>query len=122
MKHLLAIACAGALGALCRYGMVNLVGGRTFPWGTLAVNALGALIMGILFVVIVERAVVDASFKPILMTGFLGAFTTFSAFSLESWELLDRGEPFLALVYMIGSVLLSLLALTFGIYLARASL
>lgn len=121
MNQLILIALFGALGALSRYGLVNLIGGRTFPWGTMAVNVLGSAVMGILFVVILEKALLAPSFKPMLMTGFLGAFTTFSAFSLEAWELLDRGEVFYAVTYMLGSILLSLLALMLGIYCARAS-
>lgn len=121
MKQIVLIALFGALGALSRYALVNLVGGRTFPWGTLCVNVLGSALMGFLFVLIMEKAVLAPEFKPMLMTGFLGAFTTFSAFSLEAWELLDRGEPLLAISYMVGSVLLSLLALMLGIFLARTS-
>lgn len=121
MKPLFWIAIFGALGALSRYALVNAMGGRTFPWGTLCVNVLGSALMGFLFVVILEKALLAPDFKPMLMTGFLGAFTTFSAFSLEVWELFDRGEPMLAFSYMVGSVVLSLLALTLGIYLARSS-
>ncbi len=122
MKHLLMIAMAGALGALCRYGLVNLMGGRTFPWGTFVVNVLGSLAMGVLYVLVLEKAVLSPDMKPLLMTGFLGAFTTFSAFSLESWMLMDRGEPILAFAYILGSVILSLMALCVGILLTRASL
>lgn len=121
MKPLFWIAIFGALGALSRYALVNAVGGRTFPWGTLCVNVLGSALMGFLFVVIMEKALLAPEFKPMLMTGFLGAFTTFSAFSLEAWELFGRGEPMLALSYMVGSVVLSLLALMLGIFLARTS-
>jgi len=121
MKQLLLIALFGALGAVSRFALVTLVGGRSFPWGTLCVNVLGSALMGFLFVLIVEKALLVPDFKPMLLTGFLGGFTTFSAFSLESWELLDRGEPLLAMTYMVGSVVLSLLALTLGIFLARTS-
>jgi len=122
MKSLLFIAIAGALGALARYGVVNMVGGRYFPWGTLAVNVAGSLVMGIVYVLIVERMLWSPDLKPVLMTGFLGAFTTFSAFSLEAWEFLDRGEPVHALAYIASSVLVCLLAVAAGVFIGRLGL
>ncbi len=122
MKHILLIAVAGAFGALARYGLVNLIGGRLFPWGTLAVNILGSCLMGVLYVLIMEKSVLPPAMKPLLMTGFLGAFTTFSAFSLEAWELLDRGEPVQAMIYIGSSVLFCILALGFGVFVARLGL
>jgi len=122
MNHLFVIAIAGAIGAVSRYGLVNLVGGKTFPWGTLVVNVLGSCLMGMFYVLIVERNVLPASMRPFFMTGFLGAFTTFSAFSLETWELFDRGEPIQAMVYIAGSVLLCIVALVVGVLLTRLSL
>jgi CrcB protein len=122
LKNIVLIAFAGALGALCRYGLVNYIGGRYFPWGTLVVNVLGSLVMGLAFVYIVERGVFPAEFKPLVMTGFLGAFTTYSAFSLEAWQLFDRGELFSALAYIIGTTLLCILALFIGVLMARSTL
>ena len=122
MNHLVVIALAGAVGAMARYGLVNLVGGKSFPWGTLAVNIIGSCLMGICYVVIVERNLLPPLMKPLFMTGFLGAFTTFSAFSLESWELLDRGEPLHALAYIASSVLLCIAALVVGVFITRSSL
>lgn len=115
------IALFGAFGALCRYGLVNLIGGTTFPYGTFIVNIVGSFMMGVAYVLIVEKMILPPSLKPIFMTGFLGAFTTFSAFSLESWELLDRGEPFLAFTYIAGSVIFCIVALFMSIFVARAS-
>ncbi len=122
MKALLIVAVAGSLGALARYALVNLVGGKAFPWGTLAVNIIGSCLMGLAYVMIMERQVWPAEMKPLVMTGFLGAFTTFSAFSLEAWELLDRGEGLLALAYVLLSVVACILALTLGVFAGRASL
>lgn len=122
LKNIILVAFAGALGALCRYGMVNYIGGRLFPWGTLLVNVLGSLLMGLAFVYIMERAVFPVEFKPFIMTGFLGAFTTYSAFSLEAWQLIDRGELFPALAYIIGTTLLCILALFIGVLMARSTL
>jgi len=119
MKHLAIIAMAGAVGAVSRYTLVNLIGGRYYPWGTMAVNIIGSCLMGIAYVVIVEKNLVSPEMKPLFMTGFLGAFTTFSAFSLEAWELLDRGEPFQALTYVAGSVIFCLIAVMAGVFVSR---
>lgn len=121
MKHLALIAVAGAVGALARYSLVNLIGGRNFPWGTMSVNIIGSLLMGIAYVLIVEKVIISPEMKPLVMTGFLGAFTTFSAFSLEAWELLDRGAPLHALSYVAGSVILCMIAVSVGILATRAT-
>lgn len=122
MTHLVLIAFGGALGALGRYGLVNFIGGRFYPWGTLSVNVIGSLVMGIAYIFIVEKMSIPSSLKPFIMTGFLGAFTTFSAFSLETWELFDRGELLLALTYVSASVVLSIAALFIGVFLARLTI
>lgn len=119
MSHLALVALGGALGALSRYGLVNYIGGRLFPWGTLSVNIIGSFFMGIAFIFIVERAALPAEFKPLFMAGFLGAFTTFSAFSLETWELFDRGELWLAFAYIAASVIFCIVALFAGAFIAR---
>lgn len=122
LKHLVMVAFAGAIGAVCRYSVVNFIGGRYFPWGTLTVNVLGSAIMGIAYVIILEKGLVSADMKPLVMTGFLGAFTTYSAFSLEVWQLFDRGELFTALTYVVGTTLLCILALFIGVLMARSTL
>ena len=122
LKHVFMVAFAGALGAVCRYGVVNYIGGRYFPWGTMTVNVIGSAVMGAAFVVIMEKGLVSADMKPLIMTGFLGAFTTYSAFSLEAWQLLDRGEWFSALSYILGTTLLCILALFIGVLMARSTL
>ena len=122
LKHLFMVAFSGALGAVCRYGVVNYIGGRYFPWGTMAVNVLGSAIMGAAFVIIMEKGLVSADMKPLVMTGFLGAFTTYSAFSLEAWQLLDRGELLSAFSYIIGTTILCIFALFIGVLMARSTL
>lgn len=122
LKHILIVAFAGALGAVCRFGVVNYIGVRYFPWGTMTVNVLGSAIMGAAFVIIMEKGLVSADMKPLVMTGFLGAFTTYSAFSLEAWQFLDRGEWVTALSYILGTTLLCIFALFIGVLMARSTL
>ena len=120
----LSVAAGGALGAVLRW----LVGalalrllGPGLPFGTLAVNLLGAFAMGLAAALLLERAgPAAARLAPFLMTGVLGGFTTFSAFALEALTLIERGRAGLALLYMAGSVGLAVLALWAGLALARA--
>ncbi len=105
----LAIALGGALGAMGRYGVnavvFSVVGGR-FPLGTLCVNVLGSVAMGIFYVLIVERALLPDPWREFVLVGLLGAFTTFSAFSLDSLALWQNGHIALALTYVILSLVL----------------
>jgi CrcB protein len=94
--------------------------GPAFPWGTLAVNIAGSLAMGILFAMLVRRAQPPSGFQLFLMTGMLGGFTTFSAFSLETALLWERGETLSAMLYVLASVSVSIAALAAGLALARA--
>jgi len=122
VQQLLAIAGGGALGALLRFGMSNSVYrllGRDFPYGTMAVNVLGSLLMGFLFVLFVERMVVSEEWRSGLLIGLLGAFTTFSTFSFETLALFDAGAPIKALVNIIASVVLCLVATWLGLILGR---
>jgi len=117
------IAIGGALGAVCRY--LTVVGatrifGAGFPWGTMIVNVLGSFVMGLAVALLMDRISGDMSrFAPLVMTGFLGGFTTFSAFSLDAYLLLERGRLGLMILYAGGSVLVSILALVLGIAIAR---
>ncbi len=122
MQNLLFIALGGAVGALGRYWVTSLVSNppASIPWGTLTVNVLGSLLMGALFVIIVEKAQLPANLRPLLMIGFLGAFTTFSTFSLETVALIHEGHIMSAAIYILLSVILSVLALALGIAVLRA--
>lgn len=112
------VAIGGAIGASLRYG-VNLALSRGgFPWHTLAVNVLGSALMGALMVALAHRG--HQHLAPLLMTGVLGGFTTFSAFSMDSMALIQRGQMGLALAYMAGSVLLSLAAFALAAQIARS--
>ena len=109
------VAVGGALGSVLRFVTVSLVGG---PVATFAVNVLGSLVMGVLAVTLASRA----QLSPLLMTGVLGGFTTFSAFSLDALKLYETGQPGPAALYVAGSVLLSLAAVALGAALTRGAL
>jgi fluoride exporter len=121
MTTLLQVALGGAIGASGRYltglAAIRLMG-PGFPWGTLAVNVVGSFIMGVVVVVLGHLSA--NRFAPLLMTGLLGGFTTFSAFSLDAMTIWERGQPVLAGVYVGASVVLSLVAIFAGLYLARS--
>ncbi len=122
MQQLLAIAGGGALGAIFRFGLSNSVHrllGRDFPYGTLVVNTVGSLLMGLCFVLLVERMAVSAEWRSAILVGLLGAFTTFSTFSFETLALFNAGAPIKALVNTMMSVMLCLLATWLGMTLGR---
>ena len=114
------VALGGALGASARYltGIAAVrVMGHGFPWGTLTVNVAGSFLMGVLVVVLAHLNATRLA--PFLMTGVLGGFTTFSAFSLDVMTLFERGQPATAGLYILGSVAISLLAILGGMALMR---
>lgn len=122
MSNLIFIALGGAGGALARYGLYVLVHGEEsvrFPWATLAANALGSFAIGIAYVLIIERAMLHPDWRHIAMIGFLGAFTTFSTFSLEALALFESGRTLVALGYVGLSVAACLLAVWCGMSLVR---
>lgn len=115
------VALGGAIGASLRY-LVNVASlrafGTGFPFGTLAVNILGSFVMGVLVAVLAQKG--GMRFAPFLMTGILGGFTTFSAFSLDAVTLWERGQIWQSAGYVGASVILSLAALVAGLQLARS--
>lgn len=116
------IALGGALGALGRHGVNTGAAkmlGHGFPYGTLFVNIIGSFLMGVLIAKFSQMSTVSQEFKALCTTGFLGAFTTFSTFSLDVVTLWNRGEVFYALAYMLGSVCLSILALAVGLWIMK---
>lgn len=122
MNALALVFIGGGLGAVSRYlsGMaVMRLSGPGFPWGTMVVNIAGSLAMGLLIAWLARRSSGDADLRLLLATGFLGGFTTFSAFSLDVVSLYERGALTAAAVYVIASVTLSILALFGGLWLAR---
>ncbi len=122
MLQVIAIACGGAFGALSRYFVIGLVTdwlGKDFPFGTLFVNILGSFLIGILYVVVVLKMHVSPELKSILVVGFLGAFTTFSTFSLEAFNFISQGLLLTAVTYILSSVILCILAVWGGVSLAK---
>lgn len=118
MNPWLAVAVGGALGSMARFAVGTWVAaglGSRFPYGTLLVNLLGCLLMGLLVVLIDERWAVPPQWRAFALVGLLGGFTTFSSFSLEAYTLLRTQQWLAALLYVAGSLLLGLLALAVGI-------
>lgn len=117
------VALGGSVGAMSRFGLSTLINHHvktTFPIATLSINVIGSLFMGICFVIITERMPSMESYRPLVMVGFLGAFTTFSTFSLEIVSLINQQAWLSALSYLLLSCLLSVLGLAIGIFIARA--
>lgn len=108
------VALGGALGATARYLVTLAV---TAPLGTLCVNVLGSLLIGVASVLAAQNAA--ALWPPFVITGCLGGFTTFSAFSLDSFKLIEAGQPATALAYMGGTLALCLIGVLAGVALAR---
>jgi CrcB protein len=122
MKYLLFIALGGASGAVARYLVatwVHELWEGHMPVGTLLVNLVGSFAIGIFFVLIIEKQIIHQDWRSVLMVGFLGAFTTFSTFSLESISLIESGHLLQALGYMFMSVVFCVLAAGSAIYLTR---
>lgn len=118
----LAIAAGGALGALARFWVSNGVYamlGRGFPWGTLAVNVIGSVLIGVLYILLLERLTVGPEVRALLLVGFLGAFTTFSTFSIETLNLLQQADYFKAFSNMVISVVACVGAAWVGVMLGR---
>lgn len=114
----LAVAIGGAIGALGRYGVTAYmfpVMANRFPLGTLTANVVGSLLMGICYALIIEKGVISPEWRNLLMTGFLGAFTTFSTFALDAVTLWQNGYGQLALIYVAISVCACVLAVALGI-------
>jgi CrcB protein len=125
IQRLVLIGLAGLVGTLCRYGLSGLVAtrfGETFPTGTLLVNIIGCFLAGFLFYPLHERFLVSELVRTALMIGFLGGFTTFSSFGLQTFTLLKDGEPFFALMNVIASNLVGLFSVWAGYALSKFAL
>lgn len=118
MNNFLQVALGGAVGSAARYG-VSILAGRltTLPLGTLLVNLTGCFAMGLLAAWLALRG--GQHLAPLLLTGALGGFTTFSAFALDTLSLWERGAQATAVAYVAGSVIISLAAVTAGLAIGR---
>ncbi len=122
MGQVLAIAAGGATGALLRFwmsGWVYSMLGRGFPYGTLVVNVLGSLLIGVLSVLLIERFSLGPEWRAAILIGLLGGFTTFSTFSLETLNLIEAGAHAKALVNVTLSVVLCVAAAWIGVIAGR---
>jgi len=122
LNQTLAIAAGGAIGALMRFWMSNGIYallGRGFPYGTLAVNVLGSLLMGFLYILMIERLADSGEWRAFALIGLLGAFTTFSTFSIETLNLFEQADYAKAVANMLISVLACVGAAFVGVMVAR---
>ncbi|QQM32545.1 fluoride efflux transporter CrcB [Martelella lutilitoris] len=122
MSLALLTATGGAIGSLCRW-LVGLAATRLWsdhlPWGTLIVNILGSFIIGFAVELITHKLDSSPEIRALVVTGFLGGFTTFSSFSLDNMNLVARGDSVLAVAYILVSVLVSLVFVFSGFHVAR---
>jgi fluoride exporter len=118
MKSILIVAVGGGLGSVCRYLLSGWILHRAiawqFPLGTFAVNVLGCLVVGLLGGLVVRHDMLSPELRLLLFTGIAGGFTTFSAFGLETFHLLRKGETGIAAAYVLLSVVVGLLVLWAG--------
>jgi fluoride exporter len=122
MRTVVGISIAGAVGALARYGLEGWVSRRAtaFPWGTFVVNISGAFLLGLLFTLLTERFVVAPWLRSAVTIGLLGAYTTFSTLTLETFRLFEEGSYLAAAFNIVGSIVVGLAAVFAGIVFGRA--
>jgi CrcB protein len=123
VRTVVGVGVAGGLGALARYGLGSVVADRyagAFPLGTFVINVTGSFLLGLLFVLLTERAGLSPAWRTSITVGFLGAYTTFSAFSLETFRLVEDGALGAAALNVLGSVAVGLVAVWLGVALGRA--
>lgn len=118
LKNILLVALGGAFGSACRYLLSRWLSATTFPWGTLTVNIIGSLLIGLLTGLIAKEQL-SPEMKLLLVTGFCGAFTTFSTFANESFSMARAGDVLLAAVYVGGSVAIGILAVYVGLQISK---
>lgn len=119
--HYLLVALGGALGAMARYWVYNAGPflGQKALWATFLINALGSFLIGVVYVVVTEKSGLAPEWRSLLSVGFLGAFTTYSTYSLDALLLLEQGQTGVALAYLLGTMLVCLVAVFAGLSLTR---
>lgn len=119
--HWLAVAVGGAAGAIARYAMALWAAGFSisFPLATFLVNLMGSFLIGAAYVLIVEKGLLGSEWKALLMVGFLGAFTTFSTFSLETLSLIENNQLILAVTYLFASLFCCIVATWLSVQIFR---
>ena len=123
MRIVLGVGLASAAGGLLRYALGGVIARRSssgFPWETLLINVSGAFVLGVLFVLFTEHYAVAPWLRAALLVGFLGSYTTFSTWTLESWRLLEDGAYALGLANLFGSLAAGMAATYAGVVLGRA--
>ena len=119
---LLFLAVGGAFGAVSRYlvqGWVQDLTGDRFPWGTFVVNISGSFVLGLMFALAMDRAILSPEVRMPLMVGFIGSYTTFSTLMLESWALVEDGDIPYMLFNLVGSVVIGMIAVVAGLAVER---
>lgn len=118
----LLVGVGGFFGAAARYlvdGWVSGATGGSFPWGTLVINVTGSFVLGLLFALATERAILPPDIRAPVMIGFIGAYTTFSTWMLESWRLAEGGAALAAIANIGGSIALGVVAVSLGLAIGR---
>jgi len=122
MKQMLAIAIGASCGAVCRWWVVLLMQrwfGVGYPWATLMVNAVGSFVLGFLVIWFLDKTHLSDLIRLLVTVGFLGSFTTFSTFSVETVRLVEQGSVWIGLMHTVGSVAICISMAWLGMLLAR---
>jgi len=122
MNLFIAIFLGGGFGALSRYliiDQINKLGTNSFPYGTMLVNILGALVIGSIYYLLISKVIINEQLKVFITIGFLGGFTTFSSFNLDFFKLIESGNMFLAIMYALFTFLTTIVAFYIGYSLSR---
>ena len=120
---ILLVGAGGFFGAITRYlvdGWVTQVLGPQFPWGTMVINVSGSFVLGLLFALAIDRTALPAAIRGPILIGFIGAYTTFSTLTLESWRLVEAGSWPQAIANLVGSIVLGMVAVVAGLAIGRS--